>query len=267
MANSAKLMAHQEIEMCFDRNFFRFGKYLAVASVILSFGVSGVSWASFAEGEEAYLRNDQWGAFLKFLELAKQGDAASQAMIGRMYVEGLGAPRDLRTAVNFYEKAATQGHAAAQFQLAKMLANGAGVKPDLVQAAQWMEKSAEQGVPWAQLSVGQMYRDGAGVAQDAVQALKWINVAAATAETAQTAETVRLAKVAKTELEASMPIEKVKESQALAASLRASKRTPDTQWQKAIYRPLDVKAPEARPADAKDNSETRLIRDYYPQSR
>ena len=253
--------------MCFDRNFFRFGKYLAVASVILSCGVSGVSWASFAEGEEAYLRNDQWSAYLKFQELAKQGDAASQAMIGRMYVEGLGAPRDLRTAVNFYEKAATQGHAAAQFQLAKMLANGAGAKQDLVRAAQWMEKSAEQGVPWAQLSVGQMYRDGAGVAQDAVQALKWINVAAATTETAQTAETVRLAIVAKTELEASMPIEKVKESQALAAKWSTAKRTPDTQWQKAIYRPLEVKAPEAKPADAKDNSETRLIRDYYPQSR
>lgn len=253
--------------MCFVRNLFKVGRFLAVASAILTFAVSGVSWASFAEGEEAYLRNDQWSAYLKFQELAKQGDAASQAMIGRMYVEGLGAPRDLRTAVIFYEKAATQGHAAAQFQLAKMVANGAGTKQDLVRAAQWMEKSAQQGVLWAQLSLGQMYRDGAGVATDAVQALKWINLAAAAAQTPQTAETVRLAKVAKTEIEASMPIEKVKESQALAAKWSAAKPTPDTEWQKAIYRPLDVKAPEAKPADAKDDSETRLIRDYFPQSR
>ena len=256
--------------MCFVRNLRKVGNCLAVVTAILSFGVTGVSWASFAEGEEAYLRNDQWVAYLKFQELAKQGDAASQAMIGRMYVEGLAAPRDLRTAATFYEKAATQGHAAAQFQLAKMIAIGAGTKQDLVRAAQWMEKSAEQGVLWAQLSLGQMFRDGAGVAKDEVQALKWINIAAGAAvvaESPQTAETIRLAKVAKTELEASMPIEKVKESQALAASLRAAKRTPDTQWQKAIYRPLDVKAPEAKPADVKDNSETRLIRDYYPQSR
>lgn len=256
--------------MCFVRNLSRVGKFLAVASAILSFAVSGVSWANFAEGEEAYLRNDQWVAYLKFLELAKQGDASSQAMIGRMYVEGLGPPRDWRTAANFYEKAATQGHAAAQFQLAKMVANGAGTKQDLVRAAQWMEKSAEQGVLWAQLSLGQMYRDGAGVAQDGVQALKWINLAAGAAvvaEIPQTAETVRLANVAKTELEATMPSEKVKESQALAAKWSAAKRTPDTQWQKAIYRPLDVKAPEAKPVDAKDNSETRLIRDYFPQSR
>ncbi len=110
---------------------------LAAAALCVAFPVS--SWASFAEGEEAYLKQDYYGAFLKFVPLSKQGDAGAQAMIGRIYAQGNGAPLDSRTAAISYEKAATQGHAAAQYQLAKMYAVGAGVKQDAARAAEWME--------------------------------------------------------------------------------------------------------------------------------
>ena len=251
-------------------NFHGLKKWLAVASVAGFVGFPGASRATFAEGEEAYLRDDSWGAFLKFAEMARQGEAASQAMVGRMYFLGLGAPRDFRAAAISYEKAANQGHAAAQFQLAKLYANGVGVKQDQVRAAQWMEKSADQGVLWAMVGIGQMYQHGSGVTQDAVQALKWMSLAAASTESAETAETIRQAKKAKAELGASLTAERVQESQTLARQWNAAKRVRDAQWQKPIYRPLDVQAPAVKPADAADakpDPNATLTRDYFPQSK
>ena len=250
--------------------FYSLKKWLAVASVAGCIGFPGASWATFAEGEDAYLKQDSWVAFLKFAEMARQGDAASQAMVGRLYFQGLGAPRDFRAAAISYEKAANQGHAAAQFQLATLYAHGVGVKQDQARAAQWMEKAADQGVLWAMVGIGQMYKDGSGVTKDPVQALSWMSLAAASAESAETAETIRLAKKAKEELEASLAAERVQESQMLARQWNAAKRVRDTQWQKPIYRPLDVQAPTAKPsdaADAKTDPDKALTRDYFPQSK
>ena len=241
---------------------------LAAAALCVAFPVS--SWASFAEGEEAYLKQDYYGAFLKFVPLSKQGDAGAQAMIGRIYAQGNGAPLDSRTAAISYEKAATQGHAAAQYQLAKMYAVGAGVKQDAARAAEWMEKSAEQGVLWAMFEMGKMHKDGVGAAQSNVQALKWMSLAAASVETPATAETIGLAKSAKAELEKTMPAPQIEESQKLVTQWNRAKRVRDTQWQKAIYAPLEVRAPVPRSAEARDSKgepATPLTKDFFPQAR
>lgn len=235
------------------------------AVTVLAFPIA--SWGSFAEGEEAYLKNDLWGAFRTFVELAKAGDAPAQAMIARMYLDGQGAVKDPRTAASFYEKAANQGHAASQYQLAKMYSVGAGVKQDPARAAQLMEKSADQGVLWAMYSMGLMYREGTGVAKDAAQALKWIALAAASPESAATADYIKLAKTAKAELEASMAADRVRESEKMVTQWNAAKRVRDTQWQKAINRPIEVRASEVRPVNPEADKDKQLIRDYYPQSK
>ena len=250
--------------------FVRLQKNLSIVFVALGVAFPVSSWASFAEAEEAYLKQDYYGAFLKFIPLSKQGDAGAQAMIGRIYAQGTGAPRDLRTAAISYEQAAIKGHAAAQYQVAKMYANGAGVKQDLARAAEWMEKSAEQGVLWAMFETGQMYKDGKGVAQSNVQALKWMNLAAASKETPATAETIRLAKAAATELAASMSPDQTVESRKLTAQWNKVKRVRDEQWQKAIYAPIETHPPEPWPAEKRDDKGepiTPLSRDYFPQAR
>ena len=250
--------------------FVRMQKYLSLVCVALCVAFPVSSWASFAEGEEAYLKQDYYGAFLKFVPLSKQGDAGAQAMIGRIYAQGTGAPRDLRTAAISYEQAAIKGHAAAQYQVAKMYANGAGVKQDLARAAEWMEKSAEQGVLWAMFEMGQMCKDGKGAAQSNVQALKWMNLAVASKETPATAETIRLAKVAAAELSASMPPDQIEESRKLTAQWNNRKRIRDEQWQRAIYAPIETRPPEPKPAEKRDGKGeliTPLSKDYFPQAR
>ena len=250
--------------------FARLQKNLSLVCVALSVAFPLSGWASFAEAEEAYLKQDYYGAFLKFAPLSKQGDAAAQAMIGRIYAQGNGAPRDLRTAAISYEQAAIKGHATAQYQVAKMYANGAGVKQDLSRAAEWMEKSAGQGVLWAMFEMGQMCKDGKGVVQSNVQALKWMNLAAASTETPATADTIRLAKTAAMELSNSMPPDQVDESRKLVLQWNNVKRVRDEQWQKAIYAPIEIRPPEPSPAeklDEKGEPLTPLTKDYFPQIR
>ncbi len=248
----------------------RLQKNLSLICVALSVAFPLSGWASFAEGEEAYLKQDYYGAFLKFVPLSKQGDAGAQAMIGRIYAQGTGAPRDLRTAAISYEQAAIKGHAVAQYQVAKMYANGAGVKQDPARAAEWMEKSAEQGVLWALFEMGQMCKDGKGVPQSNVQALKWMNLAAASKETPATTETIRLAKAAASELSASMAPDQIDESRKLVMQWNKVKRVRDEQWQKTIFAPIETRPPEPRPNDKRDDKGeliTPLSKDYFPQAR
>jgi TPR repeat protein len=253
-----------------NMKFKNLRQVLAMSAAAAAIGVPFTAWASFAEGEEAYLTREYYGAFLKFAQLSKEGNAPAQAMLGRIYFEGQGAPRDYRTAAVHYEKAANQGNATAQYQLATLYAVGVGVTRDPARAAQWMEKSAEQGVLWAMVALGQMYKDGTGVAKDAVQALKWIGLAAASPETAATADYVKLAKSAKAELEPTMPADQVSASQKLAAQWNGARRTRDNDWQKAINRPLEVRASDVKPAETKTEKldpDKAFTRDFYPGSK
>ena len=247
---------------------------LSTIAAILFLGLPVASWGNLAEADAAFERQDYYAAFLGYLPLAKSGDAAGQAAIGRIYLEGKGAPRDSRTAALSYEKAAAQGHAGAQFQLAKLVGSGVGVKADPVRAAQLMEKSADQGVVWAMYSVGLMYKDGTGVEKDAVQAHKWMSLAASTPESPVGAEYIALAKAAKKELESVMSPEQLKEADRLSGEWLAAKKPRDSQWQKAINHPVPVSAPSAPmegkaatvpAADQKGDESSRLTQDYYPK--
>ena len=76
-------------------------------------------------------------------------------------------------------KKAEQGEAAAQLILGFMYANGTGVPKDAVEAVKWYRKSADQGDASAQTNLGAMYYNGEGVPKDLVQAHVWWNIAGA----------------------------------------------------------------------------------------
>lgn len=247
---------------------------LRVLAATAFLGFSAASWGNLADAEAAYEKQEYFVAFREFAALAKAGDAVAQAALGRIYLDGKGAPRDSRAAASWYEKAAQQGHAGAQFQLAKMYAAGVGVKADAARAAQLMEKSASQGVVWAMYSLGLIYRDGSGVAKDLVQAHKWLDLAASSTQSAAIAEYIALAKTARTELEPALNPDQLRDAQKLAGAWRATKRSGDTQWQKSINHPVVLLvAGEAADgkvgtpaANQKPDESSPLTRDYFPKS-
>ncbi len=71
--------------------------------------------------------------------------ARYQTMLGIMYANGEGVPKDDTQAVYWFRKAAEQGYARGQYNLAGMYANGEGVPEDYVQAYAWYSIAAAQG--------------------------------------------------------------------------------------------------------------------------
>jgi uncharacterized protein len=99
-------------------------------------------------------------AFLKATQLADDGDAEAQLILGIMYKSGIATPRDYKEAVTWLHKAAVQGYAEAQFQLVRMYGRGNGVPRDLKEATRWLRKAAKQGHIKAQLDLANLYRSG-----------------------------------------------------------------------------------------------------------
>ena len=78
----------------------------------------------------AYDRGDYATALKLMMPLAAQGDAVAQAIVGWMYQNGWGVPKDYGEAVKWYRPAAAQGNALAQNNLGGMYAYGRGVRQD-----------------------------------------------------------------------------------------------------------------------------------------
>ena len=70
---------------------------------------------------------------------AEQGYAAAQYILGFIYAEGRGVPKDDVKAVRWYRLAAEQGHASAQSNLGDMYGTDRGVPQDYVQAHMWRD--------------------------------------------------------------------------------------------------------------------------------
>ena len=111
-------------------------------------------------------------------EKAKQGDAKAQLILGVMYEEGRGVPKNYKEAVSWFREAAEQGHFGGQFYLGVMCADGRGISQDDEKAFHCFRKAAEQGHPEAQFNLGAMYADGRGVPQNYQEAYKWFSISA-----------------------------------------------------------------------------------------
>ncbi|MFP6688182.1 MAG: hypothetical protein VCD31_02525, partial [Alphaproteobacteria bacterium] len=79
---------------------------LAVVGALLF--SAGSAWADYDEGMAAAQRGDFATALQEFRPLAEQGDADAQTLIGMMYNEGLGVPKNDAEAVKWFHKAAEQ---------------------------------------------------------------------------------------------------------------------------------------------------------------
>jgi TPR repeat protein len=110
---------------------------------------------------------------------ADQGHPGAQFVLGWMYWDGDGVPRDPAQAVSWLRKAAEQGHADAQAFLGAAYHDGNGVQEDPTEALRWSRKAAEQGHARAQMCLGAAYEHGHGVRIDPAEAVRWYCKAAA----------------------------------------------------------------------------------------
>ncbi len=106
---------------------------------------AGVAMAGYDEGIQAYTSGDFEGAVREFRTLAGQGHAESQYMLGILYEEGQGLPRDDVEAAYWYSRAAEKGLADAYFALGQLFVHRQGARQDRMAAHHWFSLAKEHG--------------------------------------------------------------------------------------------------------------------------
>lgn len=93
---------------------------------------------------------------------AEAGDVAAQALLGRLYVVGVGVERDPVEAVRWLEPAAAAGHTDATIMLARLYRSGDGIEKDAERARELYAEGSRVGHIVALTALGEMQRDGEG---------------------------------------------------------------------------------------------------------
>jgi len=140
---------------------------------------AGPTLAGVDEGRVALQHGNYEQAARELSGAAENGDPDAATLLGIMYVEGFGVPRDSAKGIALLEKAAEQEDLDATVFLAKLFEGRGDVAADPSAAAKWYERAARQGEVGAQLSIADCYLFGRGVAIDYREAYKWYRVAAA----------------------------------------------------------------------------------------
>jgi TPR repeat protein len=129
----------------------------------------------------AYIAYDQ-SQYLTALRIAKyhaeRNDAAALTLLGRIYENGLGVPRDELTAAKLYRRAAQLGDTEGLFSFAVMLAAGRGIEKNTEGAAGLFEKAARTGHPEANYNLGLLFISGIGKPENPRRAAMHIRYAA-----------------------------------------------------------------------------------------
>ncbi len=110
--------------------------------------------------------------------LAEAGDARAFNLLGVMYQNGWGVPRDTKHAVALYRAAADLGLSRAIHNLARMLRSGLGAVQDDSEAARLWKVAGRQGFAPSQSALGFLYYVGDGVEKDVFRAYFWWSLAA-----------------------------------------------------------------------------------------
>jgi TPR repeat protein len=130
-------------------------------------------------GGVAALTAGDYDAALQILRPLAEGNNPQAAFwLGDMYEYGLGVPKKIDTALEWYGKSAEAGWTAAEFQLGEIYFNGTETLQDFAKAHKWLEQAAHGGNSQAQQDLGRLYAHGWGVEKDPVWAYVWYEIAA-----------------------------------------------------------------------------------------
>lgn len=96
----------------------------------------------YQKGLQAYTNKDYTTALMLWLPLTNTGNANSEYMIGKLYMELEGERKNPHKAEYWLQRAAENGHQEAQTALGLMYFNGDGIEKDLVLASKWLLKAS-----------------------------------------------------------------------------------------------------------------------------
>ncbi len=152
-----------------QRRFVFFGFAILVCA-------ASVAGADLKSGRRAYERKDYARALKELTPLAEKGNPDAQSILGKMYWNGHGVPKDADRAIKWFKASANQGDADAQFYLGSYYLLP---RLDIAEGAKWLRLSAEQGNQDAQWLLGKAYlQNDKDLPRNPVQAEMWLQLAA-----------------------------------------------------------------------------------------
>jgi TPR repeat protein len=172
----------------------------------------------FESAKRAYAAKDYATAVREFTEVAEQGNAEAQLIVGKMYMIGQGIPTDSDRAMKWFRAAADQGNADAQFFLGAMYLLP---QKDISEGLKWLKLSAQQGMQDAQFLLGMAYLKGQNFTHDFVQAYMWLQLAAAQGGEFYQSQLIEAAK--------QMSPDQIAQGRALAAQWKPASHRSDLQ--------------------------------------
>lgn len=119
---------------------------------------------------------EERAAFVR--ELAEDGLAEAQAVLGQMLLDGNGVAQDAAAALGWFTRAAAQHHLAALNMVGRCYDLGWGTRVDKGRAAACFRVAAERGLVEAMYNYATLLALGEGVAEDKAAALGWLERAA-----------------------------------------------------------------------------------------
>jgi hypothetical protein len=94
----------------------------------------------------------------QFRQLGNEGCPFAQCIMGVMYQNGRGVPKNVHTAIGWYMKSAKQGYSVAEEHLGEIYQYGEqGIKQDNKEAADWYRRAAHHGNQKAQMALFKMF--------------------------------------------------------------------------------------------------------------
>ncbi|MDO6497116.1 tetratricopeptide repeat protein [Photobacterium sanguinicancri] len=114
---------------------------------------------------------------LKYVELeAEQGDKNMQLFLGRAYIEGSNGLKADPLKGMYWLKKAADDTPAVQAMIGDLFKNGRGLPRDNQKAIEWYTKAANEGSVPAMVELGHFYASGGGTGKtDCANAIKWFN--------------------------------------------------------------------------------------------
>lgn len=130
-------------------------------------------------GEQYWYQEDYTNAYKCFKKASDMGDGLSSKAIGKMYLEGIGKKKDYMLAAIYFQKGIDQGAPGCYACKGYVYYHGGNNLPkDLKTAVEYFQKSADMGEAIGQQWMGFLYQRGEGVPKNTTTAIEWYMKAA-----------------------------------------------------------------------------------------
>lgn len=132
----------------------------------------GAVFASGAEARRHFLAHRYDAALSLAQQAAAHGDALAMLVLGLIYLEGKGSPKDKATAFKWMTASAEKGNCKAQSNLGFMTRAETGMAKQLVKAARWYRLSADQNCASGYRGLAEMHERGEYFLRNSREALE-----------------------------------------------------------------------------------------------